>query len=115
MDIITQLLLLSLVFAVGYTILVMQAVSLGRTFYRISGRYSGAWTLFAVAFIITGGLRIWSMIRLPIAILKAKSQGVLPESLTLEQWITVGIALSVMVILIIAFDRHRRDLMKLGL
>lgn len=115
MDIISQLLLLSLAFAVGYTVLIGQAIALRRIFYRVAGHYSVAWTLFAVAFIIAGGLQVWRMIRLPIAILKAKSQGVLPENLNWEQWFTIGVSFLIVLLLILGFDRHRRDLMKLGL
>lgn len=114
MDIVSQLLLLGFFFTVGYAVLAAQTIALNRVFKRLTGRYSPAWSLLMIAFIITGSLRVWSMIRLPIAITRAKVQGVLPESLTFEQWITILGALIVMVLFILAFDRHRRDLRSLG-
>ena len=114
MDIIGQLFILSFVFTVGYAVLVAQTIALNRVFKRVAGHYSPAWAMFAAAFIITGSLRVWSMLRLPIAIMRAKVQGALPESLTFEQWLTVSGAFVVMVLLIVAFDRHRRDLHALG-
>lgn len=114
MDIIEQLLLLSFLFAAGSGVLVAQVIALNRVFRKASGFYSPAWALFGVAFASTGLLRVWSMIRLPIAILRAKTQGVLPEQLNKEQWITIGVSLLAMALFIIALDRHRRDLRKLG-
>lgn len=114
MDIVEQLLLLSFLFAIGYGVIVAQTFALNRVFRKVAGYYSKAWILFAAAFAITGGLRVWSMIRLPVAILQAKTKGVLPERLNFEQWVTIGGTLLVMVLLIIAFDRHRRDLRQLG-
>lgn len=114
MDIVSQLLLLAFFFTVGYAFLVYQTVALNRVFKRLTGHYSPAWVLFLVAFVITGCLRVWGMIRLPILITRAQVRGTLPEQLTLEQWLNIVGALVVMVLLIAAFDRHRRDLRDLG-
>jgi len=114
MDIIEQLLLLSFVFTIGYGVIVAQTIALNRVFYKFVGYYSRAWALFSIAFTIAGGLRVWALIRLPIQIAQAQSKGALPANLTFEQKITIGLSMLVIALLILAFDRHRRDLLRLG-
>lgn len=114
MNLASQLLLLSFAFAVGYGVLVAQVVALNRVFRKISGYYSPAWLLFGAGFALAGALRLWQLLRLPVAVMQAKVDGTLPQSFTLEQWAQIAGSALVILLIALAFDRHRRDLLKLG-
>ena len=109
MGIIEQLLLLSFAFAVGYVVIVFQVVALSRLYQ------STAWAVIAAGFIGAGLLQVWRLIRLPLAMIQAQARGTLPEHLNAEQWISIGSGFLVVGILIVGFDRLRRDLGKLGI
>lgn len=109
MEIIEQLLLLSFVFAVGYVVIVFQVVALSRLYQ------STAWRVLASGFILAGGMQVWRLIRFPITMMQARASGSLPDRLSLEQWINVAIGFVVVGLLIIGFDKLRRDLRKIGI
>lgn len=109
MDTISQLLLLSFVFAVGYVVIVFQVVALSRLYQ------STAWKILAAGFILAGSMQIWRLIRFPVTMMKARAQGIIPEQLSLEQWINIGIAFLTVGLLILGFDKLRRDLRKIGI
>lgn len=109
MTIIDQYILLALLLTVGYMIIVAQAVSLHRLLR------SWAWTFLASAFVLAGALRVWSLLRLSSAILDAQSHGwKIPESLTLEQKITIPIVFAGVILFVLGFAWLRRDLRKIG-
>lgn len=109
MDIISQLLLLSFAFAVCYVVIVFQVVALSRLYHSVG------WGILAAAFIGAGGMQVWRLIRFPLTMMQARVQGSIPEQLSTEQWINVGMAFAVVGLLIIGFDKLRRDLRKIGI
>lgn len=109
MDIISQLLLLSFAFAVGYVVIVFQVVALSRLYH------STGWGILAAAFTGAGGMQVWRLIRFPLTMMQARARGTLPDQLSIEQWINVGIAFLIVGLLIIGFDKLRRDLRKIGI
>lgn len=109
MDIISQLLLLSFAFAVGYVVIVFQVVALSRLYHSVG------WGILAAAFVCAGGMQVWRLIRFPLTMIQAQARGNLPESLSLEQWINIGVAFLVVGLLITGFDKLRRDLRKIGI
>lgn len=109
MDIISQLLLLSFLFAIGYVVIVFQVVALSRLYQ------SRGWGILATGFIAAGAMQVWRLIRFPVTMMQARVRGNLPEHLTWEQWINVGVGFLVVAILIIGFDKLRRDLRKIGI
>ena len=109
MGIIEQLLTLSFVFAVCYVVIVFQVVALSRLYQ------SRGWQILAAGFTLAGGFQVWRLIRFPIAMMQAQARGTLPEQLSLEQWINVGGGFLIVALLIIGFDKLRRDLRKIGL
>lgn len=109
MDIVSQLLLLSFIFAVGYVVIIFQVVALSRLYQ------SRGWGILAGGFILAGSIQIWRLIRFPLMIMQARIHGTLPEFLTAEQWVNIGTAYVVVILLIIGFDKLRRDLKTLGI
>jgi hypothetical protein len=108
-DLVSQLLLLSFVFAVGYVVLVFQVVALSRLYQ------STAWRIVAAGFILAGAMQVWRLIRFPLTMMQARVRGNLPEQLSIEQWINVSIGFLVVALLVIGFDKLRRDLRKIGI
>lgn len=109
MNIISQLLLLSFAFAVLYVVIVFQVVALSRLYQ------SRGWLILATAFIGAGAMQVWRLIRFPLAMMQAQVRGTLPERLSMEQWLTIGVGFAIVTVLIIGFDRLRRDLRTLGM
>ena len=109
MDTISQLLLLSFLFAVGYVVIVFQVVALSRLYQ------SAGWRLLAIGFTAAGLMQVWRLIRFPLTMVQARVRGTLPEHLTLEQWVSIGVAFAIVGILIAGFDKLRRDLRKIGI
>jgi hypothetical protein len=109
MKLIDQYLLIAFVFTVGYMIVVAQAFALQRVLNSI------AWKLIAGAFALSGARIVWSLIRLPATIMRAQAEHRMPERLTGEEWVQIGWAGLVIVVLIFGFDRLRRDLRKVGI
>lgn len=109
MDIISQLLLLSFLFAMGYVVIVFQVIALSRLYQ------SAAWRLLAIGFVAAGGMQVWRLIRFPLTMVQARVQGTLPEQLTWEQWINVTVGFAIVAILIAGFDKLRRDLRRIGI
>lgn len=109
MGIIEQLLLLSFLFAIGYVVIMFQVIALSRL-YR-----SQAWKILAAGFILAGAMQVWRLIRLPITMMQAQARGTLPDQLTWEQWFNVGMGFAIVGVLIIGFDKLRRDLRKIGI
>lgn len=109
MDIVSQLILVTFIFVALYGVIVAQVIALRRALR------STAWTLLMSAYIIGGLLQIWRLLRLPIMIMQAKVKGVLPETLTFEQWATVVVSFLIVILLILGFNRLRRDLRKVGI
>lgn len=109
MGIIEQLLLLSFIFAVGYVVIVFQVVALSRLYQ------STAWKILAIGFTLAGAMQVWRLIRFPVTMMQARARGSLPDRLSLEQWINVAVGFVVVGLLIIGFDKLRRDLRKIGI
>lgn len=109
MGIIEQLLALSFLFAVGYVVIVFQVVALSRLYQ------STAWKILAAAFTGAGMLQVWRLIRFPVTMLQAQARGAIPEQLSLEQWFNVAASFTIVGLLILGFDRLRRDLRNIGL
>jgi hypothetical protein len=109
LSIITQVLLIGLLFAAGYLVVVFQVLNLSQI-YKHRG-----WYVLAASFTLAGGLQAYQLaVRMPSGLLKAQMRGTLPESLSIEQWVLVGLALLVIVGLIVGFDLLRRGLRNLG-
>lgn len=109
MDIVSQLLLLSFAFAVGYVVIVFQVVALSRLYQ------SAAWRILAGGFTLAGAMQVWRLIRFPLTMMQARVRGTIPEQLSTEQWINVGISFLIVGLLIVGFDKLRRDLRKIGI
>lgn len=109
MDTISQLLLLSFAFAVGYVVIVFQVVALSRLYHSVG------WGIIAAGFIGAGGMQVWRLIRFPVTMIQAQVRGNLPERLSTEQWINIGMAFLIVGLLIVGFDKLRRDLRKIGI
>lgn len=99
--------MVALVAATG--VLIAQAVALGRIYRSL------CWWLYSVAYVVLAGLQLWSLIRLPAAILRAQARGEMPDSLTWEQTIRIGMIFLFLALVGLAQDRNRRDLRKLGI
>lgn len=109
MSIIEELLTIAFLLVCAWGVVVAQVAALSRIFK------TRAWTFLAIGVIVIGGRQVWGLVRLPAAILKAQTQGVLPERLTSEQYITITAAFVAIGLLIAGFDRLRRDLRKIGI
>lgn len=109
MDISEQVLLLAFALTVCYGVIVAQAIALWRVLR------SWAWVLLASAFLVLGFRQVFGYIRLPAVILQAQKQGVMPESLSGEQWLQVGLAFLGLGLIILGLDRLRRDLRVIGI
>lgn len=109
MDIIGQLILLTFLLAVSFCVVVGQAIAISRIHKTVP------WRLLAAGLAVIGGRQIWGLIKLPIALERAKLQGVLPESLTLEQKILTAAAFLAIGLLIAGFDILRRHYRNLGI
>lgn len=103
------LMFITFAFAVGFAVLVGQSIEIAYLVKSTSG-----W-LKAVGFFLIGALQVWGFIRLPIAIMEAQSKGVLPASLTAEQWIRIALGFTALGFLIAGFHRLRQDLRDLGM
>lgn len=108
MSIIEELLVIAFLLTCAWGVVVAQTFALSRVFK------TRAWILLALGVAGIGLRQIWGFVRLPAAILKAQTQGVMPDSLTNEQWITSAVAFIAIGLLIAGFDRLRRDLRKIG-
>jgi hypothetical protein len=109
MDIIEQLILISFALAVLFSVVVFQTIAISRLHKTLP------WTLLAAAFVVIGGRMVWGLIRLPIALEQARARGTLPESLTWEQVINIGLAFLGVGLWIAGFDVLRRHYRKIGI
>ncbi|HWT01174.1 MAG TPA: hypothetical protein VN256_13075 [Pyrinomonadaceae bacterium] len=109
MGISEQVLLLAFALTSCYLVIVMQAVALRHILK------SSAWTLLALAFIVGGARQVIGYIRLPAAIMKAQQEGVMPESLSVEQWIQVGATFLMLGLIIWGLNLLRKDLRSVGI
>jgi hypothetical protein len=103
MNVISQLLLVTLFFAVGCVVVGFQVISLSRL-YR-----SRAWFVLAAAFGILAISQVWSFIDFPLALMRAQARGVMPpESLDWRQWRTISGSGVFLILCIVGFDILRR-------
>lgn len=109
MSIIEQLIFISFLLVCGFGVVVAQSIALGRIFR------TRAWWLLASAMLLIGLRQVWGLLRLPAAILKAQRAGIMPERLSLEQWVTIGAGFLAIGLLIMALDTLRRDLRRIGI
>lgn len=105
---IEQLLFLSFGLTVMFAVVVAQLIQLSRLLK------SSAWYLLASGVAVIGLLRLWSLLKLPSAMLRAQAQGVMPEHLTLDNWISIGGGFLATALLIAGFDTLRRHLRRIG-
>lgn len=109
MSIIEELLTIAFLLVCAWGVVVAQVIALGRIFK------TRAWTFLMVGVLVIGLRQVWGFVRLPAGILKAQAQGVMPENLTAEQYITIAAAFIAIGFLIAGFDKLRRDLRKIGI
>lgn len=109
MSIIEELIVIAFLLVCAFGVVVAQIIQLSRLFR------TAAWTLIAAGILVIGLRQLWNLVRLPAAILRAQAQGVMPESLSWEQWIVIGTAFLAVGLLIAGFDKLRRDLRKIGI
>lgn len=108
-DIIEQLILLSIALIVGVGVILAQLIALSRRYRSL------CWWLYSAAFLLLTGIQVWSLLKLPVAILKAQTLGQLPESLNAEQWINIAVRFAFVGLIIAANDVNRRTLDSLGI
>ena len=115
MDIVTELLVLSLVMIGLCGVIVAQSFAVARLIK------SWSWVLIASAFAVLEARQIWRFVRLPATILRAQTfvnkagENAMPARLSIEEWVNIGAGLLFLVLIIAYFDRMRRDLRKLGI
>jgi hypothetical protein len=83
LNIVSILIFFSLIVTVEHVIIGLQVWGLRRVLR------SRGWTVLFVAYASAGLITIWRLLRAPILIIQAQMKGQLPDSLTLEQWITI--------------------------
>lgn len=108
MSIIEELLMIAFLLVCAWGVVVAQVIALSRLFK------TRAWTFLMLGVLVIGLRQVWGFLRLPAAVLKAQTQGVLPENLTTEQYITIAAAFVAIGFLIAGFDKLRRDLRRIG-
>lgn len=109
MGIIELLIGLTLLYTALLIVVVFQVLSLS---WKLR---SSAWYMLATSLAMFGAIRAWNMLKLPAAILKAQERGVMPASLTLENWLNIGMALGALLLMIAAYEKLRRDLKAIGM
>lgn len=108
MSVIEQLLVVAFLLVCAWGVVVAQVIALSRVLK------TRAWVFVAVGVLVIGMRQVWGFVRLPTMILKAQARGTMPESLTVEQYITIAAAFVAIGFLITGFDKLRRDLRKIG-
>lgn len=109
MNIVSLLIFLTFMLALLFCVVIGQAIAISRIHRTLP------WTLLASGLAIIGARQIWGLIKLPMALEEAKLRGVLPESLTLEQWILTLLAFLAVSLLIAGFDMLRRHYRNIGI
>lgn len=108
MNIVTLLILVLLGMAVGFTVIMVQIISLARF------QKARSWWAGAVAFILLAGIQIKGLVRLPSAIIQAQMKGYMIDELALEQRIDIVWSYLIVVAFIVFLDWLRRDWKRLG-
>lgn len=104
MDVITQLFLLSVALIIGVGVAVAQFIALSRRYRSL------CWWLYSAAFVVLAWIQVWGLLRLPIAIVQAKVAGQLPEALSAEIWIGVGVRFIFIGLIIAGNHINKRDI-----
>jgi hypothetical protein len=109
MDIFQVLVLVTIAYLVLYGVILVQNFGL----YRMVG--STSYLIVSLGWLGLALVQVWRILRIPIYLLREQARGGIPESLTIEQWLTLGLPAIPLLIFIVGLDKRRRDFDATGL
>lgn len=109
MDIYDIIMLIS----VGYIIL--HAILIAQSFTLYYVNKAPSWLVIALGFGVFGIIQLWRTARIPAYVLRERARGGFPESLTIEQWITLGLPAIPLTIFIIGMHMRRKEFRDIGI
>lgn len=95
-----------------YTVLVLAMVVLVLSLTWIFKTW--AWYALAAGLTISGGIRVLGLVRLPSQIIEAQSRGVMPSSISFDQWLITIATLLGVTLMVTGFGKLRMDLRKVN-
>jgi len=107
--------IISLLFILTIVSITLHGIAAAQAFAISRANRMTAWKIVGCAFVVAALVAAWRTLQLPIAIMQAKVRGSLPEHLTWEQWVSILGYYLFLALIIIAFDKIRRDYRNTGL
>lgn len=108
MSIIEILIAITLLYTVLILVMVVLVISLTWVFK------TWAWYALAAGLTISGGIRVLGLLRLPSQIIEAQARGVMPASISFDQWLITIATLIGVALMVVGFGKLRSDLRRIG-
>lgn len=104
-----QIQIIMIIIVTACIVVVFQVAALWRVFR------SRSWLLSMLAFIVFASIEVWRFVRLSGAIMRAQAKDALPATLTFEQWVNVGLLFLFFGLIMVSYDKLRRDMRRMGI